>query len=459
MSSKEKKQGRPVKNPIHDEQLKLQKAEELGAEVLGISRNELYLNMRFMDVALARFRFIPWNQGKGLGTDGAAIYFAPMTLLRMYKSSRTAVCRAYLHMTFHCLFAHVFDTGGREEALWDIACDIAVEYLMDSLYLHCTYRHASPLRKKVYRAVKENMKAASAQGIYRMLKGQEQEWNLGALYAEFYVDDHSIWREEGSKQGLPQRKQQWDETREQMQTEMETFAKDSAEDAPELYEQIRAGNRERYDYRDFLRKFAVLREEMKVDMDSFDYIFYNYGLSVYGNMPLIEPQETKESVKIEEFVIVIDTSMSCKGELVKNFLEQTYAILSGSESFFTKIHIHIIQCDDKVRQDKVITSMEELKIYMEDFTVAGLGGTDFRPPFAYVEELLARGVFKRLKGLIYFTDGYGIFPVKMPPYETAFVFMEEDYRDIDVPPWAIKLIVEPEEFERSGTTGKPGVKS
>ena len=93
-------------------------------------------------------------------------------------------------MTFHCLCAHVFDTGDRDEALWDISCDIAVEYLMDSLYLHCTYRHASPLRKKVYRAVKDHLKAASAQGIYRMLK--EQEWDHGALCAEFYVDDHSI---------------------------------------------------------------------------------------------------------------------------------------------------------------------------------------------------------------------------------------------------------------------------
>ena len=90
--------------------------------------------------------------------------------------------------------------------------------------------------------------------------------------------------------------------------------------------------------------------------------------------------------------------------------------------------------------------MEELKSYMEDLTIAGLGGTDFRPAFAYVDELLAKGVFGKLKGLIYFTDGYGIFPVRMPPYETAFVFMEEDYRDVDVPPWAIKLIVEPEQF-------------
>jgi predicted metal-dependent peptidase len=54
--------------------------------------------------------------------------------------------------------------------------------------------------------------------------------------------------------------------------------------------------------------------------------------------------------------------------------------------------------------------------------------------------------FKNLKGLIYFTDGYGIFPVKMPVYDVAFVFMQENYNDLDVPPWAIKIILSPEEI-------------
>ena len=72
-----------------------------------------------------------------------------------------------------------------------------------------------------------------------------------------------------------------------------------------------------------MMKFAVLKEEVYVDEDSFDYAFYTYGLSLYGNMPLVEPLEYKEQHKIEDFVIVIDTSMSCSGELVKRFLEET----------------------------------------------------------------------------------------------------------------------------------------
>lgn len=121
--------------------------------------------------------------------------------------------------------------------------------------------------------------------------------------------------------------------------------------------------------------------------------------------------------------------------------------MGKSESFFRKINVHVIQCDDKVQSDVVITNRQELDEYMEHFEVKGFGGTDFRPVFGYVNQLLKAKAFHRLKGLIYFTDGYGTFPAKRPNYEVAFVFLKEDYRDVDVPVWAIKLIIEPEELE------------
>ena len=119
-----------------------------------------------------------------------------------------------------------------------------------------------------------------------------------------------------------------------------------------------------------------------MDDDSFDYVFYSYGLRLYGNMPLIEPQEWKEVKKVEDFAIVIDTSMSCSGDLVKKFLEETYGILSEAESFFQRVNIHIIRCDDQVQSDRKITCKEELQEYMEKLDLAGEGGTDFRPAFA-----------------------------------------------------------------------------
>ena len=78
--------------------------------------------------------------------------------------------------------------------------------------------------------------------------------------------------------------------------------------------------------------------------------------------------------------------------------------------------------------------------------LSGFGGTNFRPVFAYVEELRRAKEFRNLKGLIYFTDGYWVFPAQKPDYPTAFVFLRDGYELPEVPSWAIRLVLEPEEL-------------
>ena len=95
-----------------------------------------------------------------------------------------------------------------------------------------------------------------------------------------------------------------------MQTELDLRDKEAGDGADALKQQVKAANRSRRSYQDFLRRFCVTREEVHLDPDEFDLNFYTYGLSVYGNMPLIEPLETRESKKIEELALVIDTSYS-----------------------------------------------------------------------------------------------------------------------------------------------------
>lgn len=258
---------------------------------------------------------------------------------------------------------------------------------------------------------------------------------------EFTVDDHSRWCREPENPKQQQTRDKWQDISEKLEMDLDTFSKEAAECDGGLKERLKIMHRETMDYRSFLRKFAVMHEEVQADPDQFDYVFYSYGLSLYGNMPLIEPQETKEVKRIEEFAVVIDTSMSCSGELVQAFLEETYAILTEQENFFRKINLHIIQCDEKVQADVKISAIEELKDYMETFEAVGSGGTDFRPAFAYVEKLCREKEFTNLKGLIYFTDGFGIYPKKMPPFQTAFLFIDEEESDTEVPPWAMKLMI------------------
>ena len=237
---------------------------------------------------------------------------------------------------------------------------------------------------------------------------------------------------------------------EKLETGLSVFGKDGDRGGEELLDQLKIQGERREDYRGFLRKFAVWREEMQVDTDSFDYGFYSYGLRLYGNMPLIEPQEFKEVQKIQDFVIAVDTSMSCSGELVKSFLSETCGILLETGSFFQKANIHILQCDEAVRADAVIREKKDLEAYMEHFQVKGGGGTDFRPVFSYVEELKEQGAFQKLRGLLYFTDGRGTYPRKRPDYDVAFLFMKEDYTDEAVPPWAMKRILTGADLEQEG---------
>ena len=427
----------------------------LCTRILYNSRNELYLNMHFLDISLSSLGFEADPSMRGLGTDGYVICYNPDALLGLYKRGRRYVNRAYLHMVFHCLFCHLDTRGKRAEAYWNLACDIAMESVIDNLHKKCIHVSPSPYRREIYLRLGRQLKVLTAEGIYQALQNMNlTETQYQRLADEFYVDDHDKWTSEPPPgQPIP-RQTKWNDNREKMQTEMESTGQDLSEKGEDqsLLEQVQVKNRERYDYKRFLRKFSVTKEELMVDPDSFDYIYYTYGLKMYGNMPLMEPLETKEVRRIEDFVLVIDTSMSCSGELVRRFLEETYSVLKEGESYFKKIHIHIIQCDDEVRSDVKISGRRQMEEYMENFTVRGGGGTDFRPAFEYVNSLRARGEFTRLKGLLYFTDGKGIYPVKMPPYDTAFVFIQNQYEDVSVPSWAIKLILGEEEIRE--LTGK-----
>lgn len=428
-----------------------EKLNRLGISILCAARDELYFSMRFLDVALSSFVYRMDASGSPFGTDGAVMYFHPRHLGGLLRENRILVNRGYLHMVFHCIFRHMLKRTA-DGRYWDLSCDIAAEHLIDVSDKRPVRWSRSLLRRETYRKLEASIHVMNAERIYRELKSWElTEKELSGLENEFRTDDHRYWENRGKqKKREAELNRKWQEINEKMETDLETFSKEASEQNGSFLGQLRVENRERQDYREFLKKFSVLREEMGTDPDSFDYGFYSYGLSLYGNMPLIEPLETREVRKIADFVVVVDTSMSCSGTLVRKFLEETYSVLKQNDSFFRKVNVHIIQCDEKVHSDVKITSGKELIQYMEGLELYGEGGTDFRPAFAYVDELLAGGEFDDLKGLIYFTDGYGIYPSRMPSYKTAFVFLEEDYRDADVPPWAVRLVLREDELENAG---------
>ena len=443
---------------------KAEKRNKLAKDVLILSRNTLLVNLRFLDAALSQFEFFPIEESTLL-TDGKHILYNPRHILGNYKTAKEIPVRDYLHMVMHCVFRHMYMDPTLNRPYWDLACDIAVENVITELNLKAVTTARERQQAQYIAAIKKELKHVTAEKIYSYLRQTMPDPNkIAEIRGLFYADNHEIWymtgqeievrfglssgmgEDENGTESRAVMAAVWTGISERMQVDLETFGKQRGLLPGAMTQNLAAVNREKYDYTAFLKKFAVMGEAMKINDDEFDYIFYTYGLQLYEKMPLIEPLEYKEIKAIKEFVIAIDTSSSISGELVQKFVQETYNILKSTESFFTKINLHIIQCDAGIQEDKKITCQEDFDEYLRTMQIHGLGGTDFRPVFEYVEQLRQNWEFTNLKGLIYFTDGWGEFPARKPDYDTAFVFVDDDYNNPDVPSWAIKLILQKDEI-------------
>ena len=539
--------------------------DEMGKRILDASRTELYLSMRFLGPALHSLGWIMDLSTAFVGTDAAMIRFNPNYLFQLYVNRPRFLNRTYLHMILHCVFRHMFTAREKEDReLWDLASDIAVDAIIDSMEYRAVAELTPEYRQKWYSRLEEEIHVLTAERIYQYFierkRNYLEEMQLAQIFA---YDDHSFWermedeeenpsgensrqkdsdnspsgntdskndsendsendpgpgnvdpdskkdsqtgnkennkeenkeknsernarrqrpsgrQDEGGNKDSDRRNgdekndekngekntheksvrklkkienlnRQWKETSERMEAELLASGKEASQDRGSLDRILSISNRRRTDYREFLRKFAILREVTTIDPDSFDYGFYNYGLEVYGNMPLIEENEYREMNRIRTLVIAIDTSASCQEVLVQRFLNETAAVLRSIGQFFSASEVHIIECDEHVQDEIVVRDISDLEKYAESFHVKGGFGTDFRPVFSYIEEKRRTGEIRDMEALMYFTDGMGIYPEKPTDYDTAFVFFnDEELDDSKVPDWAMKLYIRGEKLVSS----------
>jgi len=443
-----------------EEKEKKAQIDSLAKEIIKLSRDQIAVNMRFLEMALYRLKPKSVTGFGRIATDRKNILYDPVYVLECYKKEQTAITRVYLHLLFHCVFFHSFQYDKLKKEYWDLACDLAVEHMILDLGIANTAMENDDAQRQILTDYKKEAGKLTAERLYKnFLVNEPSQKRMGEIKRLFSRDNHESWlmKEEELAVSLAE----WKKISERIKTDLKSFSKGKNK-SNALSENLREVTRENYDYGSFLRRFMTMGEQMKVNDEEFDYIYYTYGLELYYDMPLVEPLEYADDKKIKEFVIAIDTSASCRGKTVQAFLKKTYSIMKSSETFFRKMNVHILQCDNCVESDTVIHSQEEFDEYIKNGKLVGFGTTDFRPAFEYVKELQEKGEFKNLKGLIYFTDGYGTYPEKAPEYDVAFVFVRQNGPVVsdnvngvllnegispDVPPWAIRLILDSEEFE------------
>ena len=438
---------------------------KVASEVLNFSRQRTLVNMRFLEPAIRMLTESPSkcmrNRSYGMGTDGKNLYYNPEYVLRAYQKEKGFVSRMYLHLVVHGIFRHFFVNPQIEQRKWDLACDMATEYIIESWKLDFADISAGADEKRELDRIRKNVGLMNAEKIYGYLK-KTKESEIDRLEKIFRRDDHSFWYPETKnrndviqvKSGQVNQNREvmfsnqkleelWKQAAKKIQVDLETFMKSRSGETGDFLVNLKLANRKKQDYSAFLRKFTRLGEHMKINDEEFDYNFYTYGMQLYGNMPLIEPLEYKDVRVVKTFVTVIDTSGSVEEEKLRRFLEKTYQILKSGQKSEDRVNFHLIQCDALVQKDVKITSEKELEQVMEDLTLYGRGGTDFRPAFEYIEELRKNGELTNLNGMLYFTDGMGVYPRKKPEYPVAFIYDSEVLDEIpEVPAWAIRYLMD-----------------
>ena len=409
---------------------------EIAMEIVSSAANRLCLDMRFLTMAVLSLDRIV-VPGTGLPScDGRTVVFRVNSVISDYRKDQNCITRQLAHCVMHCILGHS-TADARPEML--LAQDMVVEYVLDSLD---TPHVSVPGRDDRLYACEKYFKKAGApapdlvSGILSELSG----WQSNHYARMFEQDDNSAHPSADSAE--------WRELAQQAMAEVEGFVRKTDGTTDAFVSILRIRNRKRHDYRAFLRKFMSRRPNVLESMEEFDPIFYTYGLQNYGNIPLLDSLESSDTNRVEEFVIAIDTSGSTIRGPVVAFLEEAYAVLRQS-GIGRGMNLHIIQCDETVRTDDVVRSEGDLRRLISDFKLVGGMGTDFRPVFRYVDDLIDRGDFKDLKGLMYFTDGMGTYPEKRPRYDTAFVFCDDRYMEHDVPPWAMRLVIRTGDLEGS----------
>ena len=429
---------------MSDTDNKTEKIELIARKVMDYARDSILVNMRFLDVALSALKAEQRRGLSGFASDGEKLYYDPVFLLKSYQEESAFAVRMYLHILFHLIFYHSFRYDKMDKELWNLSADMAVEAAILEIEMPGCGLRSDEEKERKLRGIRQEIGALNAEKLYRYFKNFGiSAKERGELSLLFFMDSHVYW-EPGEELAITP--QQWKKLSERVQADLKSFSRGKTK-SESIEKNLAQAVKDRVRYSDLLSRFTVMNEDMQINDDEFDYIYYTYGLSTYGNMPLVEPLEYRDSRKIRDFVIAIDTSASCRGSLVQAFLQKTYAILSGSDTFFKKMNVHIIQCDHEVQRDTKITGADDLDYFLKNEKLTGFGSTDFRPVFTHVEELLNKGEFENLKGLVYFTDGYGVYPQKMPPYDVMFVFLDNGDEGPDVPPWAVKVLLDYEELE------------
>ena len=446
-----------------------EKTRRLAAQAVDLFRDTFAKELMYLAPLIYLMKPEADEKVERMETDGEYLYYNPAWILSIFSSGKSGYRKLkmfFLHILAHCMLGHIWDRP-EDRTDMDSSYDVAAGLLAGRIAGDEREEETGMFgggeneKKKKIRRAAAHFTAQTLRDYCAERKYSTILQNMGMKQKK---DNHDRWeraRKKNNKDGRPGTsggngcmdellKKQWVEALNSMLSMM------PSDQAKMLLqglmpgagmENISAAQENRSDYRELLRSYMLLKERRIEDPDMIDTDWYTLGLSMYGNIPIIEFPESSETPVADDIVIAIDTSGSCSGETASRFLRETCNMIRDMGIGRERVNIRILECDASIENEIVIHSEDDLPDFGER-QMHGFGGTSFVPVFQHIDRLLEEKEMNCVRCLLYLSDTYGEFPESAPQYDTVFVvpeedvsiFSEPDRRSKQVPEW-VKMVV------------------
>ncbi|MEY3025698.1 MAG: hypothetical protein RLZZ238_595 [Planctomycetota bacterium] len=400
------------------------------------ARIDILLDHPFLANALLRMPLRgTWDEAipNPVLTDGRRIVYRFDLVASML---RPAVRVLVLHALLHSVLGHADRIGGRNRLLWTIACDAAVNELLDSM------GEGDPAKRRGSGAMRDAhldcdpQEGLSVEEIYDQLSGQDSEDGLGENSTV-----ESMPPPEASDGLLPSAESRdiHDEEREERAAFMRTVG-DAEVAAPIEFEEIRKSFLADMKRRNEAAGSRPGDSSSELDAAEHSSIDWQAELANFLRSPIDRTWSfTRPNrkhlwrgiylpgiVQVEggRFVVAIDTSGSMSYALLGQVLGEIDALRRSMAAELT-----IVQFDSAIRSVEVYPPFDAYSRSMEttaSMHFRGRGGTNLHLPFRWTKKAIAAG--QEVSALIVCTDGYGPLPVKAPAGLPVLFLLTREHR-------------------------------
>jgi predicted metal-dependent peptidase len=314
----------------------------------------------------------------------------------------------FMHEVLHVVFQHLSRLRTYyDPKKWNIAADYAVNYHVGLIAEKSNEdgKHAMALPQGAL--VDKKYDNMSMEEIYKKLPQNYEALINDKTFQDGHIPDKGDGSE--TEDVMKRMVKVWSNlSSEQKQKAIGTMPED-IRDALEQFD------KPKIDWRKFIAETII---------DLLNRTDYTYAPRSYNNMAIDEELflPRLSSQKNKTLVVVADTS----GSVGQEWLEQFAAEMAGAITLADRTILMTNDAD--IHEVETATEFSDV---LKMLKMRGGGGTDFRPPFTYIEKNKIDP-----ECLIFLTDGWGPFPDKDPGYPVIWGAIPGTAAEEEYPKWS-----------------------